>query len=64
MSDVKNLGPTWWQQAIQDATDRIGHLEAELAAIRDIAYRAGSAGAVDALEAIHQRACRALDKEN
>ena len=56
-------GPTWWQQAIQDATDRIEHLETELAAIRDLAYR-GVGNPADALEAIHKRACRALDEEN
>ncbi len=37
-----------------------GVLRDELAAIRDIAYRAGDAGAMDALEAIHARASRAV----
>jgi hypothetical protein len=63
MSFVNIENPTWWQQALQDASNRIEHLEAELAAVRDIAYRAGDAGAVDALQAIHQRACRALNEE-
>ena len=34
----------------------------ELAAIRDLAYR-GTGSPADALNAIHARACRALDKE-
>jgi hypothetical protein len=34
-----------------------------LAEIRDLAYRAGAAGAVDALTEIHRRASRALNRE-
>lgn len=44
---------------------RLAFLREELAAVRDLAYRGTSGdGAADALEAIHQRACRALNEEN
>lgn len=46
--------------SIAEAT--IEKLRDELAAIRDIAYRAGPAGAPDALEAIHARAARAASQ--
>lgn len=40
-------------------------LREELAAVRDLAYRGTSGdGDRDALEAIHARACRALNEEN
>lgn len=35
-----------------------------MAEIRDLAYRASGDGAADALNTIHQRACRALTKED
>lgn len=43
------------------ATKAVGFLTDTLAAVRDIAYRAGAGTAArDALEAIHQRASRAI----
>lgn len=38
---MSEQGRVWWQQAIQDASDRIEYLEQELAAVRDLAFRAG-----------------------
>jgi hypothetical protein len=50
---------------LDHATKSIGYLTDILAAIRDIAYRAGSGDAArDALEAIHGRASRAVGKGN
>jgi hypothetical protein len=51
-------------RALKMHRQRADRLAEELAAVRDLAYRAGDAGAADALEAIHQRACRALNEEN
>lgn len=48
--------------AIAEAT--LEKLRDEMAAIRDIAYRAGAAGARDALEAIHSRAAQAAHEES
>lgn len=48
---------------LEHATKSIGFLTDTLAAIRDIAYRAGSGDATrDALETIHGRASRAVGK--
>jgi hypothetical protein len=47
----------------QSEDHRIACLRDELAAIRDLAYRGSGDGAADALKAIHQRACRALNEE-
>ncbi len=45
--------------------ERADRLAAELAAVRDLAYRGTSGdGGRDALESIHTRACRALNEEN
>lgn len=48
----------------QSEDAQIAILREALAAVRDIAYRASGDGARDALEAIHARACRALNEEN
>lgn len=48
---------------LDDATKSIGYLRDTLAAIRDIAYRAGDGPAAkDALEAIHGRAAHAVGR--
>jgi hypothetical protein len=56
---LRELGEVKAQLA--DATKSIGYLTDTLAAIRDIAYRAGDGPAAkDALEAIHRRASAAV----
>lgn len=46
----------------QSEDHRIAFLREELAAVRDIAYR-GAGDPASALDAIHARACRALNEE-
>jgi hypothetical protein len=52
-------------RALEKHRKRADRAEEELAAIRDLAYRGTSGdGSRDALEAIHTRACRALNREH
>ncbi len=50
-------------RALEKHRERADRAEAELAAIRDLAYR-GTGSPADALTAIHARACRALNEED
>ncbi|MFF0378674.1 hypothetical protein [Actinoplanes missouriensis] len=50
-------------RALEKHRERADRAEAELAAIRDLAFR-GAGSPADALNTIHQRASRALNEEN
>jgi hypothetical protein len=51
------------QDAYDAAVRALEHYRQTVTELRDLAYRGSGDGAADALETIHQRACRALNEE-